>query len=72
MVNLNKLKGKIVEKGYSMHTFSDCLSFDKSTFYRKMKNKGDTFSIKEATEISNLLGLSYEDMMSIFFADDVA
>ena len=72
MVNINSLKGKISEKGYSLNTFSEKLSFDKSTFYRKINSEGESFSIKEADEIATLLNLNYDEVMKIFFAQYVA
>lgn len=72
MVNINSLKGAIAEKGYSLNSFAERLSFDKSTFYRKINTAGETFSIKEADEIATVLDLNYDDVMRIFFAQYVA
>ncbi|MBE6784175.1 MAG: XRE family transcriptional regulator [Ruminococcaceae bacterium] len=72
MVNVNKLKGTIVEKGFSLNSFSDRLSIEKSTFYRKINASGETFSIKEADEIAHALNLTYDEVMLIFFAQYVA
>lgn len=72
MVNINSLKGAIAEKGYSLNSFSEKLSFDKSTFYRKINTAGESFSIKEADEIATVLDLNYDEVMKIFFAQYVA
>ncbi len=72
MVNVNKLKGKIVEKGYSATMIADYLGMDKSTFYRKLAESGDTFTIKQAEEMSKKLDLSREEVMDIFFTINVA
>lgn len=72
MVDIDKLKAAIAEKGYSLHTFSALLSIDKSTFYRKVLAEGETFSIKEADEIATVLNLKYDDVMCIFFSQFVA
>lgn len=72
MVNINSLKGTITEKGYSLNSFSEKLSFDKSTFYRKINTAGESFSIKEADEIATVLNLTYDEVMKIFFAQYVA
>ncbi|MDR1094323.1 MAG: XRE family transcriptional regulator [Clostridiales bacterium] len=72
MVNLNKLKGKIVENGYSIEAIAVKIGINKSTFYRKMNENGDTFSIKEANAIVELLKLSSTDAAAIFFATQVA
>lgn len=72
MVNLNKLKGKIVENGYSIEAVAKRIGINKSTFYRKMNENGDNFSIKEANAIVELLKLSNSEAVAIFFAADVA
>jgi predicted transcriptional regulator len=72
MVNINSLKGIIAEKGYSLNSFSEKLSFDKSTFYRKINTAGESFSIKEVDEIATVLDLNYDEVMKIFFAQYVA
>ena len=57
MVNVSKLKGKIVEQN--------------TTFYRKMKQNGN-FSIKEVNLIVSALNLSKDEAMAIFFSEIVA
>lgn len=72
MTNINKLKSVIVEKGYSVNSFAAILSFDKSTFYRKINNNGISLTIGEVDEIAKKLNLSYDEVMLIFFAQYVA
>lgn len=72
MVNINKLRGKIAEMGFSLNTFAENLPMDNSTFYRKMSANGETFSIKEADAIATELQLDYSEVMDIFFAQYVA
>lgn len=71
MVNINKLKGKIIEKGYSVATLSKEMEMDKGTFYRKLNNDGD-FSIKEADKIIDILCLDLDEIRAIFFSQVVA
>lgn len=70
MVNVNKLKGKIVEKGYNVATLAKEMGMDKGTFYRKLNNEGD-FSIKEADKIIEILSLGRDEFNSIFFSQEV-
>lgn len=72
MVDVKKLKGAIVEKGYSLNSLSEKLPFDKSTFYRKINSEGETFTIKEVDAIATVLDLQHDDVMRIFFAQYVA
>lgn len=72
MVNVNKLKGKIIEKGFNIETFAKEVGMNKSTFYRKLNTNGAKFSIKEASLVVDLLGITKEEAANIFFADIVA
>ncbi|MBQ3540682.1 MAG: helix-turn-helix transcriptional regulator [Phascolarctobacterium sp.] len=71
MVNANKLKGKIIEKGYNVSTLSKEINMDKATFYRKLNNDSD-FSIKEADRIIDVLCLDFDEVKAIFFSQLVA
>ncbi len=70
VVNVNKLRGKIVENGLNVEKVATRLGMNRSTLYRKMKD-GD-FTIGEARAICEILNLSIEDAVAIFFADYVA
>lgn len=72
MVNVNKLKGKIVEMGMSVEDIAREIGIDKSTFYRKLNSSGDTFLIRECDIICRLLDLSKEEVNAIFFSQYVA
>lgn len=72
MVNINKLRGKIIEKGLSVKELAEKLQMDRSTLYRKMNSEGDTMTISDAEKISKILNLSLEEVNSIFFKDFVA
>ena len=51
MVNVNKLKGKIVENGMSIENLATVIGVDRATIYRKLNGNGASFSIKEADSI---------------------
>lgn len=72
MVNINKLKGTIVEKGFTARTLSNKIGIDKSTFYNKINQNGLSFTIREASAIIKTLNLSQDEIITIFFADEVA
>ncbi|WP_017767704.1 phage repressor protein [Streptococcus agalactiae] len=71
MVNIQKLKGLIVEKGTTQQAIADSIGVDRSTFYRKMKN-GGTFSVEEAGNIALAVPLTKEEAIDIFFGNTVA
>ena len=72
MVNILKLKGKLVEQGMTIKDLSKVLGVTESTVYRKFSNNGSTITIKEAELISNALKLNKDEINSIFFVDVVA
>lgn len=72
MVNVNKLKGKIVECGTNIEELAAKIGMDRSTMYRKINSNGENFSIKEADLIVKSLGLSKDDAVAIFFNQFVA
>jgi DNA-binding phage protein len=72
MVNINKLKGKIVENGLNTEKLADNIGIDRSTLYRKINNNGETFTIKEADLIVKALNLTAEEAKAIFFSQLVA
>lgn len=72
MVNINKLKGKIVEQGMNIADLASKLSMNRSTLYRHLNNGGYDFSIREANEIAHALDLNYSEVMDIFFSESVA
>lgn len=72
MVNIMKLKGKIVEKGMSVGQLAYKMGIDRATFYRRMSQNGDTFTIKETNQICKLLDLTKDEAIAIFFNDYVA
>lgn len=72
MVNVNKLKGKIVEAGFSIPELAATVGIDKATFYRKLNADGETFTIKEADLIAKGLSLDKDEVNDIFFSQFVA
>lgn len=68
VVNVNKLRGKIVEKGFSVEKLAKATELDTSTLYRRLKGGGLTFTISEAEKIATVLELSAVELNEIFFA----
>jgi len=72
MVNINKLKGKIVENDLTIEKLADEVGIDRSTLYRKINNKGESFTIKEADLIAKALNLTAAEVNAVFFSQFVA
>ena len=71
MVNVSKLKGKIIERNTTPEALAKDIGIDKSTFYSQMKQNG-SFSIQEVNLIVSSLNLSKDEALSIFFSETVA
>ena len=71
MVNVNKLKAKIVEMELNVDELSEKIGMDRATFYRRLSVGGQTFS-KEADAISRELNLTKEEVNEVFFSQFVA
>ena len=72
MVNINKLKGKVVERGLSIRKLAEQMNVSPSKLYRKIDKNGETFTVKEVEHISKVLNLEYREINDIFFAGYVA
>lgn len=71
-VNINKLKGKIIENGMTVATLAEKIGVDRATLYRKMSNDGETMLVKDANNIAVALNLTANEAMAIFFSRYVA
>lgn len=72
MVNVNKLRGKIVECGTSIAELALKIGMDRATLYRRFNSGGRDFTIEEADLIAKELNLSCSDASEIFFSQFVA
>src|SRR5699024_6054129 len=71
-MNVNKLKGRIVEKGLNIRIVAMKIGIDRSSLYRKLNNEGETLTIKEANKIVEILDMSQQEATDIFFGNNVA
>lgn len=65
--NINKLKGKITEKGYKMDEFADKIGMSESTLRRKINKEDYDFFISESLDVKDKLELSTKDYLDIFY-----
>ena len=68
LVNIDKLKGKIREKRFTIGSLAAAIGINPATLYRKFENGGVSFTIGEVTAIAKALSLTYEEINEIFFA----
>lgn len=69
--NINKLKGKITEKGYKMEVFAKEIGMGKSTMRRKINQENCDFYVSETLVIKEKLELSLKDYLDIFFGQEL-
>lgn len=72
MVNIMKLKGKIVENGLTIGQLADKIGVDRATLYRRFSKGGQSFTIKETKDICEALKLTKDEAVDIFFTNYVA
>ena len=66
-MNVNKLKGKIVENGMSVEELANLIGLDRATLYRKLANF-EKVTIGDAIKMKQALNLTNEDACDIFLA----
>lgn len=66
-MNINKLKGKIVENGMNVEALAEKIGVERSSLYRKL-NSAEKITIGEAAKIKEALCLSDAEAYEIFLA----
>ena len=66
MVNTKKLKGVLVEHGFSQQSLAKEMNLSKNTLNSRINGRSE-FSTEEVKTICRLLYLSQEQMLDIFF-----
>lgn len=64
-MNINKLRGKIVEKGMNTESLADEIGCDRSTLYRAFK-KPEKMTIGMAKKITIALEMTNQEAQEIF------
>ena len=72
MVNVNKLRGRMVEYKINADKMAALIGVNRATFYRKLENAGEAFTIREVNVIAKALNLNRDELNSIFFSQNVA
>ena len=72
MVNVDKLRGKIVECRMTIEDLAKEVGVDRATLYRRINGGGGAFTIEEADKIAKALLLDADELNKIFFAQYVA
>lgn len=65
-MNVNKLKGKIVENGLNVVALAEMTGIERSKLYRRLNNF-EMFTVGEVSRIKDALNLTGEEATEIFF-----
>ena len=65
-IDINKLNGKIVEKGTTKEAVADEIGINRSTFYRRLKS--GRLLVGDVHKMCDILALSTSEAIDIFLA----
>ena len=71
-VDIELLKEKIAACGMNVKKVAELIGIDESTFYRKLKANGETFTVKEVYMIIDILNIDTKVAERIFFSQKLA
>jgi AcrR family transcriptional regulator len=71
MVDTNLLKSKMAERVLSVSDVAARIGLDKATLYRRLAD-GESFTVGEVQRIKDVLSLTMDEAVSIFFTSNVA
>lgn len=66
MINVLKLKGKVVEKYGSQAKFAEHLNISEASWIKRLQGTRD-FKLKDIEQVIALLGLTDDEVWAIFF-----
>lgn len=66
-MNVNKLRGKIVENGMNVEELASKIGVDRASLYRKLNN-AEKITIGDAAKMKEALALSDTEAYEIFLA----
>lgn len=66
-VNIDLLRKKIAQSDMAIEKTASSIGIDASTFYRKLKANGETFTVKEMFSIIEVLDINKHEADNIFF-----
>lgn len=69
LVNVQKLRGRMVEMSISADSLAKKIGINVGTLYRRLKNP-DGFTVQEVYSIAEELQLSAQELNSIFFCSE--
>ena len=68
MINVYKLRAKIMEKGMTIADAANAIGVSASTLGKKIKNNAD-MTLSEVNMLCSVLEIPKEEILKIFFSD---
>lgn len=68
-MNVEKLMSTIDNKRTTPEKLAKDIGIDRSTMYRRLQKNGNSFNIGEVESIKNVLNLTRDEAVEIFFDD---
>ncbi len=68
MINENKIRGRIVERGYTLSSFSKEMGLSRVGLRNKLNGEWD-FRVSEVERLCELLDISKKDIILYFFTE---
>ena len=65
-MDINRFRGKIIEKGLNVERLADEIGMDKASLYRRI-NDFEKFTIGDLIKIKDVLGMDDREAYEIFF-----
>lgn len=69
-IDTEAIKRKMSLKGITARDMAQALGIDESTYYRRMANHGNKFTVAEAQKIAEILNLSKKEATVIFLSNN--
>lgn len=67
-INIDRLRGLLVERHVTHDALSTALGINRSTLYRKMGEGGNKFTAEEIYKMRDFIPLSDEEVIEIFLS----
>lgn len=70
-MDVKALRAKMVLRGMSVYGLAERIGIDSTTLYKKLRGATE-FTQSEISKIANVLGMSREEILAVFFAEEVS
>lgn len=72
MVNIDLLKSVMRARNISIEQAANAINVNPSTFYRRINQNGETFTVSEVAKLAELLNMGGKTLERVFFEKKLA